>query len=379
MAHYCFVSAQYLPTPGGVERYTYQLAKELTARGHQVSIITSALNGLPEKELTDENLLIWRVPGLSLMKGRLPIAFYGRRLRRVFREAMQAPDTRLIIQTRFYPLSLWAVSFAARHRVPYIVIEHGAGHLKMAGPLATVFSELYEHGAMQYVKWHKPRFYAVSQSGADWLSHFGVNAQGVLYNGLNLEEVGRLTAEGRALAQQLPLPNLPLVVFSGRMVPEKRIHSLLQAVEAINSPTPRIFLLAAGDGPLNQPLQKTGSASALFTGNLPQSCLFALLETAPYFCLPSDSEGMPTAVLEAAALGCYVITTGNGGAKELILSGDYGCILPENSAAEIQKALEYALENPESCRQAARRAQHRTAERFTFKNTCDALEQVPFL
>ena len=41
----CIFSAQYLPHMGGVERYTYYLAKEMTARGHKVVVVTSQCDG----------------------------------------------------------------------------------------------------------------------------------------------------------------------------------------------------------------------------------------------------------------------------------------------------------------------------------------------
>ena len=50
----CFFSAQYLPTVGGVERYTFNLAKRAVQAGHRVLVVTSALPGLPQEE-TDEN------------------------------------------------------------------------------------------------------------------------------------------------------------------------------------------------------------------------------------------------------------------------------------------------------------------------------------
>ena len=39
--HYCIFSAQYLPHMGGVERYTYNLAKKLCEYGNEVTIVTS--------------------------------------------------------------------------------------------------------------------------------------------------------------------------------------------------------------------------------------------------------------------------------------------------------------------------------------------------
>ena len=42
----CFFSAQYLPTVGGVERYTFNLAKRAVQAGHRVLVVTSALPGI---------------------------------------------------------------------------------------------------------------------------------------------------------------------------------------------------------------------------------------------------------------------------------------------------------------------------------------------
>ncbi len=378
MAHYCFVAAQYLPTPGGVERYTNQLGRELAARGHSVTVITSGLPGLPEQE-NAQGITVLRVKGLALLKGRFPVAYKGKALRRLFDSVLLKPDTKLIIQTRFYPLSLWALQYAASRNVPYIVIEHGSAHLNMGNKLVNVFSGWYEHGVMGIFRRKNARFYAVSQAGAQWLKHFSVTAQGVLYNALNWEEVHHLAQQGMPALAKLNLSEkLPLLVFSGRLVAEKGILQLLQAVAEINQSSPVVQLVVAGDGPLLAQLQTQYNGQAIFTGNLPQPALFALLQQAQLFCLPSDSEGMPTSVLEAAALECYVITTRQGGAKELLTSPQLGCILETNSVQEIKAALVQALAQLPQCHAAAVVASRAVQEKFTFKATCDALEQISF-
>ena len=47
----CYFSAQYLPTVGGVERYTWNLARRTVAAGHRAIVVTSALPNLPEHEI----------------------------------------------------------------------------------------------------------------------------------------------------------------------------------------------------------------------------------------------------------------------------------------------------------------------------------------
>ena len=62
----CYFSAQYLPTVGGVERYTWNLARCTVAAGHRAIVVTSALPNLPEHEMTGMALKFTACPsGLS--------------------------------------------------------------------------------------------------------------------------------------------------------------------------------------------------------------------------------------------------------------------------------------------------------------------------
>ncbi|MEG2054336.1 MAG: glycosyltransferase, partial [Oscillospiraceae bacterium] len=70
---FCFFSAQYLPTVGGVERYTNSLAKKLVQRGHKAIVVTSAICGQPKEEISPEGIKIYRLPVFPLMGGRFPV------------------------------------------------------------------------------------------------------------------------------------------------------------------------------------------------------------------------------------------------------------------------------------------------------------------
>ena len=58
------VSAHFLPHLGGVERYTYNLAKSFIHMGKKVVIITSLIEDLPCKEEI-EGIIIYRLPSFS--------------------------------------------------------------------------------------------------------------------------------------------------------------------------------------------------------------------------------------------------------------------------------------------------------------------------
>ena len=53
MKRVCIFSAQYMPSSYGVEKYTYNIAREMSRRGIEVTIVTSDLYGAPVTEYRD--------------------------------------------------------------------------------------------------------------------------------------------------------------------------------------------------------------------------------------------------------------------------------------------------------------------------------------
>ena len=99
---FCFFSAQYLPTVGGVERYTYSLACQLIKKGHEVMVVTSLLPGLPAREVDENGIEVFRLPAYLFMGGRFPVVKFSKERRefnKIFKE--KSPDF-CLIQTHFY-------------------------------------------------------------------------------------------------------------------------------------------------------------------------------------------------------------------------------------------------------------------------------------
>ena len=105
---FLFVSAQYLPTVGGVELYTNNLALALAAMGHSVTIATSSLPGLPAQESMEKSIRVVRLPSILFFKGRMPMPRPGRAFHKAAAALWDRPYDACLVQTRLYGLSLWA-------------------------------------------------------------------------------------------------------------------------------------------------------------------------------------------------------------------------------------------------------------------------------
>jgi glycosyltransferase involved in cell wall biosynthesis len=118
---------------------------------------------------------------------------------------------------------------------------------------------------------------------------------------------------------------------------EKAIDTLIEAFAAIAETYPQIDLLIAGDGPdrpvvegLIERLKLGGRVDLL--GLKPLEALWGLYKGALFFVMPSRAaEGLGMVFLEAMAAGLPAIGTRIGGVPELVIDGQTGFLIQENS------------------------------------------------
>jgi glycosyltransferase involved in cell wall biosynthesis len=114
--------------------------------------------------------------------------------------------------------------------------------------------------------------------------------------------------------------------------------------------------------------RETGMASRVhFLGSLDHEALPALLSAADAMVLPSASEGLANAWVEALACGCPLVITEAGGAREVLDRPEAGFIVERDGAA-IAAGVKALLASPPP-----RHGVARSAERFSWQTNAAAL------
>ena len=163
MKKYCIFSAQYLPNIGGVERYTYYIAKKIVEAGDKATIVTSYRKGEPIHEIKD-GIEIYRVPCFSLMNGRFPVLKPCSNLIKIKRSLELKEFDLVIVNTRFYLHSLYGMRFAKKNKIKCITIEHGTSHLTFNNKYLDKLEHIYEHVITFFDKFYCRDYYGVSQA-----------------------------------------------------------------------------------------------------------------------------------------------------------------------------------------------------------------------
>ena len=377
MKFYIF-SAQYLPTVGGVERYTNSLAKKLIEKGHTVTVVTSALKDHPRQETDSDGIDVVRLPVIPLMGGRFPVLKISAQLKEFKKNfALDKPDF-CVIQTRFYTESIMAARLCRKHNIPSMVIEHGTAYL-MRGGIMGLAGKIYEHIICRYIHHKCPDFYGVSQSCCQWLENFGIKTNRVLYNSVTPGVIQKTAESGMsALLCRLPddMHNKTVIVFSARFIPEKGVMQLLSAFEKLKRNHKDIVLIMAGDGPLWQEADAKKGNDVILTGRIPYEESLALIQLGHIFCLPTFSEGFATTVLEAAALKTYIVTTPTGGTPQLVTGPDCGTLMPDMSEDSIYSALNDILSDRSAIQPAVEKTFSSLEQNFTWDITSEKLIDI---
>jgi len=160
-----------------------------------------------------------------------------------------------------------------------------------------------------------------------------------------------------------------VLLFVGRLDPQKGPLQLLEAAAELFADHADLHLVMVGDGPLASELREWTRARSFesrihFVGR--QENIAALMRAADLFVLPSRWEGLPNVVLEAMAAGTPVVATAVEGVRDLLGEGKFGVVVPLNGEPRLSEAIRAALRQNEPGREAAQMAQRLVREKFTW-------------
>ena len=165
------------------------------------------------------------------------------------------------------------------------------------------------------------------------------------------------------------------VLFLGRLDPQKGLDVALEAWAEVVRRRPGARLAVAGEGPSGAALQ--GQAARLGLGDAVRFLGVSetpetLLQGSEVFLLPSRSEGMSNALLEAMATGLPCVATRIGGNGELLRHGENGLLIPPGDAGALAETLLGLLQDPALRRRLGSAARRDVLERYAMDRVARA-------
>jgi len=372
------VISQFHPIVGGAEKQAQLLGKTLIGKGIDVILVTGWWNvGTPRREIVDgihvfRNFSCWRMFGIRGIRTLGGLAY------------MVSLALYLLVHRREYDL----IHVHQAVYPAFISVFLGKGVLGKTVIVKTASSGLTSDikqlrhipfGGLQlsYLLKKMECLVAVSKISGKEFIEIGYPESRMVYipNGVAVSEKGKRS-----------YGPVECVVTTARLSKEKGIDVLLRAWALVMKEEKTLKLIIVGDGPLESELrglcESLGLAGSVEFMGLTYN-VEKYLEMADLFVLPSRTEGLSNALLEAMAHGIPCVATKVGGNDELlegedreILQGGYvvgknGLLVNPEDPEGLSKAVLYLVWAGKEKEEIARRGRRYVQENYSIDRVAD--------
>lgn len=332
-------SDTYLPDINGVATSTSILKSELVKNGHNVLVVTTTL---PHESHYVDDEYILRLPGIDLKK------LYGYRASNIYsfkgmKELKEFRPDIIHIQTEF-GVGIFGKIAGEILNVPVCYTYHTmwadyshyltSGHMKavdqVAKKIIEKISKIYGETCSELI--------VPSQKTADALREYGIsNSINVVGTGLQLERFSKENMNKKLMndiIKEYHLEDKFVVIFLGRIAPEKSIDLLIDAMVDIHKMNSQICLLIVGGGPQLNELkgmveQLDLNDCIFFTGAKESQFVPSYYHVSHVFVSASMTETQGLTFIEAMASGIPAIARYDKNLEGVIQHGQNGYFFNE--------------------------------------------------
>ena len=360
---------------GGSERQAVQLTRLLLESGRcNVSIATLECDGtlLPEiKRLGFNNIPEYRLNSFYDLHA-------GRQVRR-FAQYLKQHEIDVVHAHDFYT-NIFGMAAAALARVPVRIASRRESAVR-SSTQRTVERSAYRLAHAVIANCEEVRRQLIDE---------GVPARKVhtIYNGLDPARVQTPHAERKEILASLNLPEARFVTIMANMRahvrhPEpaclKDHPTFLRAAQLVHQQVPEAAFIIAGEGELLDATQELARSLGIaertfFIGRCKD--IGRVLSISDVCVLSSVSEGFSNSILEYMAAGRPVVSTNVGGAREAVVDGETGYLVPAGDYKRIAEHVASLLLNPEQARAMGEAGRRVVNEKFSSSKQLQNVESL---
>jgi glycosyltransferase involved in cell wall biosynthesis len=265
----------------------------------------------------------------------------------------------------------------SRHR--WTNLLGGLGGPLIRRPLITTYNGIHD-GFRRFSFWGEKVICVSEDCRRHLVDYFGVSPDKavVILNGVDTDRWNPALRRG-GWNGGVPPGRRPVLVSVGQLRDVKDPKTMIRALPLVRSRFEGATLKCAGDGPLRSELIRLADelgvgGSVELLGEV--SDTRSVLAEADVFLMPSRSEGLPNALLEAMAAGVPAVVTEVGGMAEIVQHRKNGCKVPVGNHVRLAEEICFLLSNPAAAEAIGREARSLIERDFSLERMARQVEAV---
>jgi glycosyltransferase involved in cell wall biosynthesis len=346
----------------GTEIATYNIAKHLSKRGHEVHIMTSLDEGLP-KESAEHGIYIHRI---GWRKARfVGVLIFWTKIIRILRNIR--PD---IIHIQGISMGMPGLMAKVILKKPILVWGRG--------------TDVYHPNLIMSILSKQIICYAdivvaLSEDMKKEMQKTCMRNITVIPNGINLDRYENICKD--MVREKLHFKTCEkLILFIGSLRTEKGLKYLIDAMDLIRGKNRSCRLIIVGEGSEERILKKMVknlnlSNYVYFIGQIPNEMVPCYMAASDVFVLPSLYEGLPNVILEAMASGLPIVATKVGALPEILIDGVNGFLIEPENSRQIYEKVSLLLEDQE-LRVIISKNNRENAKKYSWDNIIKKIEDA---
>ena len=401
----------YYPMINGVAVFSRNLAGGLKKRGHKVMVIAPSIDGKFKVEKDEEYGFtvvrlkstkihlypdqINKVPEAKALLGlKLPKVYYKNGLNvslngyRTIKKVIDDSQPDIIHDQTPGPVALAVFKYAKKNDIPLVSTDHAypdnlTQQLKLPRAAKKPINSMMNKYFISFLKRSEYATMPTEQAVADLIPQkrkpFKVPVE-ALSNGIDLSRF----AKGKAneeIYEQYGIPKTkPIVLYVGRVDPEKSLDILMDAFIKAHKKVPDAHLVVVGDGTarpkLEAQIRKAGlEKQAHFLGRVIGDNLPQLYRTGTVFAITSKTETQSIVLMEAMASGLPCVAVDAGAIHELVKTNKNGYLCEADDVDAVAKSLVKILEDSDRRKKMSDESVKRAAK-HDISHTLTRMEEI---
>lgn len=371
-------SHEFLPFPGGVATYCYELASGLSLSGHDVTVLARR-NG-PVDLSTESFAVDWITPDDNPVAMMLTSAHQFFRVVRRFRPTVILVNDRASLRVASMCRSLGS------REARVIPVVHGVGSSHIRAPAS-------RSAVKSLLGWQMKRFYRSSELVICVSSHmrrvylnsrFGSPSQhvAVVYNGIE-SRFDCQVHDGQSVRHRWGISSSTTVLLTlARLAPYKGQDVVIRALPRVIQEHPDVVYMCAGTGEHEETLTALAvehgvAQHVIFPGQVPNDeGKYSYYDACDLFVMPSRFEGFGLSFVEAWHAAKPVLGANQGGPAEIIEDGVDGVVVDPTDVVAVANSIVALIRDPGRLREMGRRGMIKARRSFSRSAMADRLVHV---